>query len=77
MADIKLSDSDNETVINLWHTEPALWDSSQLINSNADARKATLSRISKEKIEGSRHKCVIMLDFKFIILSFTSINNEY
>jgi len=29
---MKLSDSDNETLINLWHTEPALWDSSQLIN---------------------------------------------
>jgi len=49
IADIKLSDYDNETLINnLWHTEPALWDSSQLINSNADARKAALSRISKK-----------------------------
>jgi len=28
-------------------------------------------------IEGPRHEYVIMLDFKFIILSFTGINNEY
>jgi len=48
-----------------------------VINSNIDARKAALSRISKEMIEGPRHKYVIMLDFKFIILSFTSIKNEY
>jgi len=49
----------------------------QLINSNADAhaRKAALSRISK-MIEGPRHKYVIMLDFKFIIFSFTSIKNK-
>jgi len=40
--------------MNLWHTEPALWDSSLLINSNADARKAVLSRISKEMLEGPR-----------------------
>jgi len=57
--------------------EPALWDSTQLINSYADARKAALSRIGKEMLEGLRHKYVIMLDFKFIILLFTSINNEY
>jgi len=32
IADIELSDSYNETLINtLWHTEPTLWDSSQLI----------------------------------------------
>jgi len=49
---LKPFDSDNETLINLWHTEPALWASFQLINSNADARKAALSRISKEVIEG-------------------------
>jgi len=63
---IKLSDSDNETLNNLWHTEPALRDSCQLINSrpNADARKAAPSPITKVMIEGPspRHKYVIMLD---------------
>jgi len=52
---MQLSDSDNETSINLY-TDPALWDSSQLINSNADASKAVLSRISKKELEGPRHK---------------------
>jgi len=47
---MKLSDIDSKTLINLWHTEPALWDSSQLINSNADARKAALSRISMKSM---------------------------
>jgi len=61
----------------LWHTEPALWDSFQSINSNADERKVALSRINKEMIEGLTHIYVIMLDLKFIILSFTGINNEY
>jgi len=46
---------------------------------NANARKAALHRIREEMIEGPspRHKYVIMLVLKFIILSFTSINNEY
>jgi hypothetical protein len=52
MAERKLSDRDIESLINLWHIEPTLWDSSQLIYSNADARKAALNRISRD--EGSR-----------------------
>jgi len=34
-------------------------------------------KLCKEILEEPRHKYVIMLDFKLIILSFTSINNEY
>ena len=43
-----------ETRIHLWYieiTEPASWESSQIIYSNADARKAALSRISKQMIK--------------------------
>jgi hypothetical protein len=56
---VKLNDRDIEILINLWHIEPALWDSSQLIYSNADARKAALNRISKEMmdIEPSMYSC--------------------
>jgi hypothetical protein len=44
----KFADTEIELLINLWHTEPSLWDSSQLIYSNADARKAALNRISQQ-----------------------------
>jgi hypothetical protein len=44
----KLSDAEIETLINLWHNEPALWDSSNVAYSNADVRKAALERICKQ-----------------------------
>ena len=48
MAEKKLEDYDMESLINLWHNEPAFWDSSLLLYSNLNARKAALSRVSKE-----------------------------
>jgi len=66
MSNRRLSDSEIETLINLWHTKAALWDCSQLIYINTDVRKAALSRISKEM----KDKYVIMLDFVCFILRF-------
>ena len=61
MADKKLVDGDIENLINLWHNEPALWDSSQLVYSNTDARRAALIRISKEMqdLETSMYSCYL------------------
>jgi hypothetical protein len=44
----KFTDTEIELLINLWHNEPSLWDSSQLIYSNADARKTALNRIGQQ-----------------------------
>ena len=35
-----------ELLINLWHNEPSLWDSSSAAYSDGDVRKAAMSRIS-------------------------------
>ena len=48
MAGTKLTDGEIDISINLWHNEHVLWDSSQLLYRNADARQATLSRISEQ-----------------------------
>jgi len=44
----KLTDAQIETLINLWHDEPSLWNSSLSTYSNADVRKAALTRISQQ-----------------------------
>jgi len=44
----KLSDSDVEILIELWKNERALWDVTFPKYSNADERKAALTRISQE-----------------------------
>ena len=48
---VKMSDDKIDLLINLWHMEPSLWDSSHSTYSNADVRKAALRRIS-EKMDG-------------------------
>ena len=44
---VKMSDDKIDLLINLWHMEPSLWDSSHSTYSNADVRKAALRRIIK------------------------------
>ena len=44
----KLSDSDVESLIELWKNERALWDLTFPKYANVDERKAALSRISRE-----------------------------
>jgi len=44
----KLSDSDVESLIELWKNERALWDVAFPKYANVDERKAALSRISRE-----------------------------
>jgi len=44
----KFSDDQIDILINMWQSEPALWNSNLLIYSNADARKAALARISSQ-----------------------------
>ena len=44
----KLSDSDVESLIELWKNERALWDMTFPKYANVDERKAELSRISRE-----------------------------
>jgi len=41
-----LSNVQVELLINLWHNEPSLWDSSSAAYSDGDVRKAAVSRIS-------------------------------
>ena len=44
----KLSDSDVESLIELWKNERAFWDVTFPKYANVDERKAALSRISRE-----------------------------
>jgi len=44
----KFSDDQIDILINMWQSEPALWNSNLLSYSNADARKAALTRISSQ-----------------------------
>jgi len=44
----KLSDSDVESLIELWKNEYALWDVTCPTYANVDERRAALSRISHE-----------------------------
>ena len=44
----KFYDDQIDILINMWQSEPALWNSNLLIDSNADARKAALARISSQ-----------------------------
>jgi len=46
MAARRLSNVQVELLINLWHNEPSLWDSSSAAYSDGDFRKAAMSRIS-------------------------------
>ena len=46
----KLSDSDVESLIELWKNERALWDVAFPKYANVDERKAALSRISREMV---------------------------
>jgi len=46
MAAKRLSNTEVEQLINLWHNEPLLWDSSSASYSDGDVRKAAMSRIS-------------------------------
>ena len=50
MAVRKLADFEVELLIQLWHDESCLWDVSQRLYSNQDARKAAIKRIS-DKME--------------------------
>ena len=42
----RLSHTEVEYFINLWHNEPSLWNSSSASYSDGDVRKAAMSRIS-------------------------------
>ena len=44
----KCCDADISFLIDCWHLEPALWNSTKAEYSNADARKAALQRISEK-----------------------------
>jgi len=44
----KFSDDQIDILINMWQSEPALWNINLLIYSNDDARKAALARISSQ-----------------------------
>ena len=44
----KFSDDQIDIIINMWQSEPVLWNSNLLIYSSADARKAALARISSQ-----------------------------
>ena len=46
----KLSELEVETLIQLWHDEPCLWDVSRSSYSNQDARKSAVRKIA-EKME--------------------------
>ena len=46
----KLSELEVETLIQLWHDEPCLWDVSRGSYSNLDARKAAARKIA-DKME--------------------------
>jgi len=40
--------ADSQIALSLWHSEPCLWNSTKATYCNADARRAALSRMSKE-----------------------------
>ncbi len=42
----KLSDKEVEVLINLWHSEPSLWNNIIIDYCNKDLRKAAFKRIS-------------------------------
>ena len=42
----KLSELEVETLMQLWHDEPCLWDVSRGSYSNLDARKAAVRKIA-------------------------------
>ena len=48
MAHSKFPDDKIDHLINLWESEPALWNSNLLLYSNADERKAALTCISNQ-----------------------------
>jgi len=48
MAHSKFPEDQIDILINLWESEPALWNSNLLLYSNADERKAALRRMSSQ-----------------------------
>jgi len=44
----KCTDAEISFLIDCWHLEPALWDSTKAEYSNADARNAALRRVSEK-----------------------------
>ena len=49
-----------EYLINLWHNEPSLWDSSSVSYSDGDVRKAAMACISAElELDVSKQHSVI------------------
>ncbi len=46
----KLSELEVETLIQLWHDEPCLWDVSRGSYSNLDARKSAIRKVA-DKME--------------------------
>jgi len=79
--------SDTELLINLWHSEPALWDNSTTMYSNLNARKAAVSRTNEQLhvavlcvVDSSKQSPIMSIFCNseyIIIIIIIIINSEY